>query len=185
MPNTLDAIVLGLGAMGAAATYQLAKRGARVLGIDQYDPPHAFGSSHGDTRITRIACGEGPEYSAFARRSHEIWRALEAETGVELLTQNGLLVLAGPGERAPSHGVPRFLAATIDAADGAATPVTMTAIVSICSAPLASFHFSCSVRLPPIAGTSTVIAPAIGPLNPAPSPLSNSPDAKFGICQVA
>lgn len=119
MPDTVDAIVLGLGAMGAAATYQLAKRGARVLGIDQYDPPHAFGSSHGDTRITRIACGEGPEYSAFAARSHEIWRALEAETGVELLTQNGLLVLAGPGERAPSHGVPRFLAATIDAADKA------------------------------------------------------------------
>lgn len=119
MPDTLDAIVLGLGAMGAAATYQLARRGARVLGVDQYEPPHAFGSSHGDTRITRIACGEGPEYSAFARRSHEIWRALEAETGVELLTQNGLLVLAGPGDRAPSHGVPRFLAATVDAADKA------------------------------------------------------------------
>lgn len=119
MPDTLDAIVLGLGAMGAAATYQLARRGARVLGIDRYEPPHAFGSSHGDTRITRIACGEGPEYSAFARRSHEIWRALEAETGVELLTQNGLLVLAGPGDRAPSHGVPQFLAATVDAADKA------------------------------------------------------------------
>ena len=119
MPKTHDAIVLGLGAMGAATTYQLARRGASVLGIDQYQPPHAFGSSHGDTRITRIACGEGPEYSAFARRSHEIWRALEAETGNELLTQNGLLVLAGPGERAPSHGVPQFLAATVDAADKA------------------------------------------------------------------
>ncbi len=116
MPDTYDAIVLGLGAMGAAATYQLARRGARVLGIDQYAPPHEFGSTHGDTRITRIACGEGPEYSAFATRSHEIWRELEAETGVELLTQNGILVLFGPGERAPSHGVPRFLEATVDAA---------------------------------------------------------------------
>ena len=70
MQDTYDAIVLGLGAMGAAATYQLARRGAKVLGIDQYAPPHEFGSTHGDTRITRIACGEGPEYSAFARRSH-------------------------------------------------------------------------------------------------------------------
>ena len=85
MTESYDAIVLGLGAMGAAATYQLAKRGARVLGIDQYSPPHELGSTHGETRITRIACGEGPEYTAFARRSHEIWRELEAETGLELL----------------------------------------------------------------------------------------------------
>ena len=70
MPAAYDVVVLGLGAMGAAATYQSAKRGARVLGIDRYSPPHEFGSTHGDTRITRIACGEGPEYSAFATRSH-------------------------------------------------------------------------------------------------------------------
>jgi sarcosine oxidase len=116
MSDSYDAIVLGLGAMGAAATYQLARRGARVLGIDRYAPPHELGSTHGDTRITRIACGEGPEYSAFARRSHEIWRQLEAETGERLLTQNGMLVLCGPGRRAPSHGVPQFLEATVDAA---------------------------------------------------------------------
>ena len=97
MPDTYDVIVLGLGAMGAAATYQLARRGARVLGIDRHAPPHEFGSTHGDTRITRIACGEGPEYAAFARRSHEIWRELEAATGVELLTQNGFLAISGRG----------------------------------------------------------------------------------------
>lgn len=116
MPVPYDAIVLGLGAMGAAATYQLARRGARVLGIDQYAPPHDQGSTHGDTRITRIACGEGPEYSAFAARSHEIWRELEAELGVELLTQNGLLVIHGPGKRPSNHGVPKFLDATVSAA---------------------------------------------------------------------
>lgn len=116
MSQEHDVIVLGLGAMGAAATYQLARRGAKVLGIDRYAPPHDQGSSHGDTRITRIACGEGPEYSAFARRSHEIWRALEAEHGVELLTQNGLAVIFGPGKRPPSHTVPDFLASTVDAA---------------------------------------------------------------------
>ncbi|HTB37956.1 MAG TPA: FAD-dependent oxidoreductase, partial [Reyranella sp.] len=84
MPVAYDVIVLGLGAMGAAATYQLARRGARVLGIDRYSPPHEFGSTHGDTRITRIACGEGPEYTAFAVRSHQIWRELEAELGMDL-----------------------------------------------------------------------------------------------------
>jgi sarcosine oxidase len=116
MPIAYDVVVLGLGAMGAAATYQLARRGARVLGIDRFSPPHEFGSTHGDTRITRIACGEGPEYTAFAVRSHQIWRELEAELGVELLTQNGLLVLFGPGERAANHSVPEFLSATVDAA---------------------------------------------------------------------
>lgn len=119
MPDTYDAIVLGLGAMGAAATYQLATRGAKVLGIDQYAPPHEFGSTHGDTRITRIACGEGPEYSAFARRSHEIWRELEAETGMELLTQNGFLAISGGGQRSANHGVAKFLDATVAAAKAA------------------------------------------------------------------
>ena len=54
-----DVAVVGLGAFGSAATYQLAKRGARVLGIDRFSPPHALGSTHGETRITRMAVGEG------------------------------------------------------------------------------------------------------------------------------
>lgn len=112
MTKIYDVIVLGLGAMGSAAAYQLAKRGARVLGLDQYDPPHRFGSTHGETRITRIACGEGPEYTAFARRSHEIWREIEAELDLDaegaLLTQNGIMVIAGP--RSPVvHSNPNFL----------------------------------------------------------------------------
>jgi sarcosine oxidase len=115
----LDVIVLGLGAMGSAATFQLSERGVRVLGLDQFDPPHHFGSSHGETRITRVACGEGVEYSAFARRSHEIWRQLEARTGAELLTQNGLAVITGTGPRALAHGNPDFLATTVQAAQGA------------------------------------------------------------------
>ncbi|MEA2816866.1 MAG: sarcosine oxidase [Rhodospirillaceae bacterium] len=116
MPVAYDVVVLGLGAMGAAATYQLARRGARVLGIDRYSPPHEFGSTHGDTRVTRVACGEGPEYSVFAARSHQIWRELEAELGMDLFTQNGLLVLFGPGERAANHSVADFRGATVDAA---------------------------------------------------------------------
>jgi sarcosine oxidase len=118
MTKVYDAIVLGLGAVGAAAVYQLAKRGAAVLGIDQFKPPHEFGSTHGDSRITRIACGEGLEYSQFATRSHEIWRELERETGATLFTQNGLLVIAGNGRRAV-HGNERFLETTVDAAKAA------------------------------------------------------------------
>jgi sarcosine oxidase len=120
--GTYDAIVLGLGAVGSAALYQLSLRKASVLGIDQFKPPHELGSSHGDTRITRIACGEGAEYSIFASRSHEIWRELEQKTGRELLTQNGLLVISGTGHRSTGHGIPEFLQNTIDAAKAAQVP---------------------------------------------------------------
>jgi sarcosine oxidase len=126
MPDKIyDTIVLGLGAMGSAALYQLSRRETSVLGIDQFHPPHELGSSHGDTRITRIACGEGKEYSAFATRSHEVWRELERATGRELLTQNGLLVISGPGERSSGNGVPAFLQNTIDAANAARVPYEM------------------------------------------------------------
>jgi len=81
-----DVIVVGLGALGAATLYQLSQRGARVLGIDQFAPPHDLGSSHGDSRITRLAVGEGDEYVPFVQRSHAIWRELEARTGKPLMT---------------------------------------------------------------------------------------------------
>ena len=116
MTTRFDTIVIGLGAMGSAALYQLAKAGQRVLGIDQFAPPHRMGSSHGETRITRLACGEGPEYTQFARRSHEIWRELEAKTGKSLLVQNGFLAISGEGPRAANHENPDFLATTIEAA---------------------------------------------------------------------
>jgi sarcosine oxidase len=115
--KTFDVIVVGLGAMGSATAYQLAKRGVRVLGIDRFTPPHALGSSHGDTRVTRLACGEGAQYTPFARRSNEIWRELEAASSKALLVHNGLLVISGKGERAKTHGNADFLQTTIDAAD--------------------------------------------------------------------
>ena len=117
MSKTFDVIVVGLGAMGSATAYQLAKRGVTVLGIDRFTPPHAFGSSHGDTRVTRLACGEGAQYTPFARRSNEIWRELEQATAKTLLVQNGLLVISGKGERAKTHGNADFLQTTIDAAN--------------------------------------------------------------------
>jgi sarcosine oxidase len=119
MPPRYDTIVIGLGAMGAAALYQLGKAGQRVLGIDQFAPPHRLGSSHGETRITRLACGEGLEYTQFATRSHQIWRELEAKAGKLLLVQNGFLAISGEGPRAANHENSDFLATTIEAANRA------------------------------------------------------------------
>lgn len=110
---TFDAIVLGLGAMGSAAVYQLAKRGARVLGIDRFSPPHSMGSSHGETRITRQAIGEGEEYVPLAMRSYEIWREIESETGADLLTVTGGLIMQSAGAIESLHGNGNFLAETV------------------------------------------------------------------------
>jgi len=115
MENKFDTIVLGLGAMGSAATYQLAKRGNKVLGIDQFSPPHIFGSSHGDTRITRQAIGEGEQYTPLALRSYEIWREIEKETGKKLLEMNGGLIISSGAKTAINH-VENFFENTIAAA---------------------------------------------------------------------
>jgi sarcosine oxidase len=93
MNNSFQTIVIGLGAMGSAATYQLAKRGIKVFGIDQFSPPHPYGSSHGETRITRQAIGEGPEYVPLVLRSYELWEQIERETGKKLLTITGGLIM--------------------------------------------------------------------------------------------
>jgi sarcosine oxidase len=110
-----DTIVLGLGAMGSAALYHLARKGGRVLGIDRFSPPHAFGSTHGDTRITRLAIGEGEQYTPLALRSHELWRELEQETGKRLLTTNSGLIISSRAKTSRSH-VENFFQNTLAAA---------------------------------------------------------------------
>ncbi|HEY4252683.1 MAG TPA: N-methyl-L-tryptophan oxidase [Roseomonas sp.] len=111
-----EVAVVGLGAMGAATLYQLARRGIAALGIDRYAPPHDRGSSHGETRITRCAVGEGDSYVPFVQRSHAIWRTLEAETGEVLLDACGLLMMAPRGVRTGHHGKTDFLRRTIGVA---------------------------------------------------------------------
>ena len=96
-----DLIVVGLGAMGAAVAYQAARRGLRVLGIDRFEPPHTFGSTHAETRVSRLAVGEGEQYLPFVRRSHEIWRELEEASGETLLHECGGLIVTQP---VPSAG---------------------------------------------------------------------------------
>lgn len=89
-----DVIVIGLGAMGSATLYQLSQRSANVLGIDRFSPPHTRGSTHGESRVTRLAVGEGPEYIPLVRRSHEIWRELEAKTDAPILYESGCYVIS-------------------------------------------------------------------------------------------
>ena len=74
--STTRILVVGLGAVGSATLYQLALRGIACHGIDTHYPPHALGSSHGQTRITRLAVGEGAAYVPLVQRSHAIWRSL-------------------------------------------------------------------------------------------------------------
>lgn len=84
-----DAIVIGLGAMGSAAVYHLARRGLRTLGLEQFDIPHERGSSHGVNRIIRLAYWEHPSYVPLLRRAYELWRELENLTGERLLIITG------------------------------------------------------------------------------------------------
>jgi sarcosine oxidase len=90
-----DVIVTGLGAMGSAAVRELARRGLRVLGLDRYAPPHAHGSTHGRTRITREAYFEHPAYVPLVQRATSLWMALEREAGTRLFTRTGGLMI-GP-----------------------------------------------------------------------------------------
>jgi sarcosine oxidase len=100
---TYDVAVVGLGVMGSAAAYHLAKRGLRVLGLEQFGPAHDRGSSHGRTRIIRLAYWEHPDYVPLLRRTYELWRALEAETGRTLLVKTGGLMI-GPAAGAVVRG---------------------------------------------------------------------------------
>jgi sarcosine oxidase len=101
-----EVIVVGLGAMGSATAYHLAKRSVRVLGLDQFHPPHNFGSSHGLTRIIREAYFEDPLYVPLVQRAYELWTDLEKRCGNQLLLRTGGLMI-GPPEGALVSGANR------------------------------------------------------------------------------
>lgn len=106
----IDAIVLGLGAMGSAAALHLARRGARVLGLERFGPAHDQGSSHGESRLIRKAYFESPAYVPLLQRSYALWDELAAEAQAPLLHRTGL-VLFGPRAGvavsvAREHGIP-------------------------------------------------------------------------------
>lgn len=89
MEQQYDVIVIGVGGMGSAAVYHLAKRGLNVLGIEQFAIPHDMGSSHGLTRIIRLAYYEDPSYVPLLRRAYHLWAELEQEYDQQLFYKTG------------------------------------------------------------------------------------------------
>ena len=97
-----DVIVVGLGAMGSAAAYALAVRGLRVLGVDRHQPPHRYGSHHGESRIIRKAYYEHPAYVPMLERAFAAWRELEERAHTKLFRRTGGLMIGAPtGELVP------------------------------------------------------------------------------------
>lgn len=109
-----DVIVIGCGGFGSATLRELASRGLRVLGIDQFTPPHTHGSSHGETRIIRKAYFEHPDYVPLLHRAWELWQQCSTDAGQSLLTRCDLVmsgaasseVIAGARTSARQHGLP-------------------------------------------------------------------------------
>lgn len=118
-PVRTDVLVVGLGAFGSAALWRLAERGVDVVGIERFGVGHPFGSSHGITRLFRVACQEHPGLSPVALRSRDLWHGLGGRLGQPLLRQSGCLSVGAPGS-APVAG-------TLAAARAAGLPVTRIA----------------------------------------------------------
>ena len=100
-----DAIVIGLGGMGSASLFEIAHRGLRVLGIERFDVPHRFGSSHGETRIIRLAYYESEKYVPLLRRAYELWEALQERCAEKLLYKTQSLDIGPKGSRTFSRSL--------------------------------------------------------------------------------
>ncbi len=96
MSERYDDIVVGVGGMGSATVWQLARRGRKVLGLEQFDIPHASGSSHGINRIIRLAYYEDPSYVPLLKRAYELWREIESACGEHLLHITGSIDASEP-----------------------------------------------------------------------------------------
>ncbi|MDQ2727293.1 MAG: N-methyl-L-tryptophan oxidase [Actinomycetota bacterium] len=99
MRTDSDVIVVGLGGMGSAAAAHLARRGRRVIGLERFGSAHAYGSSHGDSRVYRQAYFEDPDYVPLLLRAFELWQDLNATTGRDLLKVTGGLMIGPPDSR--------------------------------------------------------------------------------------
>jgi len=108
--HTADVVVVGLGEMGSAAAWQLARRGLRVVGLEQFGPAHSLGSSHGETRLVRQAYYEHPAYVPLMLRAYELWDDLATCTGAPTLHRTGGLMI-GPADGTVVSGTVRGAAA--------------------------------------------------------------------------
>lgn len=115
--RSYDVAVVGLGAMGSAALYALAQRGIKAIGIEQFEPGHRLGSSHGESRIIRMAYYEDPIYVPLLRLAYQGWKRLETRTGEQVLTTTGIIEAGIPGSElvegslrsSREHGIPHEL----------------------------------------------------------------------------
>jgi sarcosine oxidase len=120
--KAFDVVVVGLGAMGSAAVWHLARRGQRVVGLDRFVPGHEHGSSHGTSRIIRLGYFEHPAYVPLLRRAYGLWRELEAATGHRLLEITGIAeigpangaLVTGTLAAAQTHDLPHSVLAASD-----------------------------------------------------------------------
>src|ERR1051326_3280543 len=104
MNTSFDAIVIGVGSMGSSACYHLAKRGYKVLGLEQFDITHEYGSHAGQSRIIRKAYFENSDYVPLLNRAYENWKSLEEETSTQVYFPTGLLYF-GPFDHLLLRGV--------------------------------------------------------------------------------
>jgi len=88
-----DVLVFGVGGVGSAVLYNLAKRGVKVVGVEKFDIAHDKGSSHGETRIIRRQMFENSKYLSLVKQSYDLWSILQKEYGKKLLFQNGILII--------------------------------------------------------------------------------------------
>ena len=111
--NHSDVLIIGTGAVGSAAMYYLAERGVKVIGLDRFPVAHDKGSSHGQTRIIRLAYFEHPNYVPLLNSSYELWKDLEEKSGNHLYNETGIIqigppdgeIVAGVRESANQHGL--------------------------------------------------------------------------------
>ena len=110
---TYDVAIAGLGGIGSAIAAHCAARGGSVIGLEQFGPAHDRGSSHGRSRMIRQAYFEDPAYVPLVLRSYELWRALEKQTGEELLRITGVIsagaenseIISGTQRSSAEHGL--------------------------------------------------------------------------------
>jgi sarcosine oxidase len=109
-----DVAVVGLGGMGSAILAHCAAHGASAVGIEQFEPAHDRGSSHGKTRMIRKAYFEDAAYVPLVLRAYELWRELERAAGGEILRITGVLsvgdesskIIQGTRRAAGEHDLP-------------------------------------------------------------------------------
>lgn len=129
--NHFDIAVIGLGALGSSALWHLSRSGKRIVGFDQFAPPHTMGSTHGESRITRIAVGEGMDFVPLAKRSHELWREIEKESGQNILTVTGGLLFDSGGKGWSKHGSEGFFQRTVKFAEQAGVPFELWEVTKL------------------------------------------------------